>query len=367
MNSRLRIVAVTLALAATAAVSGCSLLSGNFSAVIQPRIVPAAGQNGSENVERDFDFETSKVRLTVPVDRAVYAGSVTAEKSAIFFGKSKPVNWVGDYYRAFVAESHQTAFYGSMAQALHELRQSQGLDSSRYAELVTSMAQQLEYKVDPVNLAPKFPIETFGDGYGDCDDKALLAAALLSRDGYDVAILLFAPEKHVALGIRAPGLDYKNTGYAYVEMTEPSIVGIPAEKLASGVTLESQPTVIRIGSGTGTYGAGSQVEYIVRRMADVRSAEKSLTTEIDAGQAQLKSRQSSLDQERQALQGISDPVAAQAAVQRYNADVRAYNELTAKVNKLIGRYNTLVGAERFFAEHQYARPQVYERLKAIDL
>ena len=113
--------------------------------------------------------------------------------------------------------------------------------------------------------------------------------------------------------------------------------------------------------------AGAQISYIVRRLAEVRAAEKALTTQIDADQAQLKSRQASLDQERQALQGITDPAAAQAAVQRYNADVRAYNQLTAQVNKLIGRYNALVGAERYVAEHQYARPQVYEHLKSVDL
>ncbi len=46
---------------------------------------------------------------------------------------------------------------------------------------------------------PKYPIETLWDGRGDCEDHAILAAAILKRLGYDVA-LLFLPG-HAALGV----------------------------------------------------------------------------------------------------------------------------------------------------------------------
>ena len=176
------------------------------------------------------------------------------------------------YYRAFIDEKHQEPFYASLLEALRTTRQEKGLEDSRYVELVTSMTQSLEYHTDPGSLAPKFPIETFADGFGDCDDKTLLAASLLAREGYDVAVLLFQPEKHVALGIRAPGLDYRGTGYAYVELTQPSLVGKPAEKLANGIQLTSQPEVIKIGEGTKGYGAGEQIQFIVSRLAEMSAA-----------------------------------------------------------------------------------------------
>jgi hypothetical protein len=356
-------------LAGALAVTGCSQLrfGESLSGVIQPAIVPSVTNRGTDVVERDFAFDGSQIRLQVPIDRAVYAGAVGARKSAIFLGEKEPPGWVADYYRAFVDEKHQDAFYGSLGEALHEVQQQQGLDSSEYVELVTSMGQGLEYRVDPGNLAPKFPIETLADGYGDCDDKALLAAAMLARDGYDVAILMFAPEKHVALGIRAPGLDYKNTGYAYVEMTEPSLVGAPAEELSGGTKLTSQPEVIKIGSGEKAYEAGDQIEYIQRRLAQVEAAQKRLGEQIDTETKDLKALEASLAKEKASLQSISDPTALVPAAERYNARVRSYNERVTKLGKVIDRYNALVDALRFVADHQTGRPQVYERLRALEL
>ena len=363
---RAALAAVLAVALVTASLSGCSAPKKPFG-VIEPRIVPSSSELGSRTIARDFAFEDIRVQLSVPVDQAVYAGSETAQKSAIFFGGAQPGDWVPGYYRAFVDESHQTAFYASMAQALHQVRDREHLDAARYVELVTSMVQEMEYRTDPVSLAPKFPIETFGDGYGDCDDKTLLAAGLLSRDGYDVAILLFAPEKHVALGIRAPGLDYKNTGYAYVEMTAPSLVGIPTEKLAGGGGLTSQPVVIKIGRSTGAYTEGAQVDYIRTRLQQLRTTLDEMAKEIAAHQAELAGRRAALETAKQTVQAAADPAAQTAAVRRYNTLVDEYNAFVAKSNAFGERSNALAEAERYVAEHRNARPQVYERLRALAL
>ena len=363
------------ALVVVLASAGCSQLSSSnpfpanpFSGVIEPGIVPALGQTGSKVVERDFAFEGGNVRIKVPVDQAVYQGSASAQKNAIFLGSKSTGGWVADYYRAFIDERHQADFYASLATALHAVRDEKKLDSDRYVELVTSMAQSIEYRVDPGNLAPKFPIETFGDGYGDCDDKALLAASILSRDGYDVAILVFGPEEHVALGIRAEGLDYKHTGYAYVEMTRPSLVGVPAEKLAGNIRLTSQPVVIRIGNGTRSYTAGAQIEYIQQKLLEVRADETRLRGEIATRKADLDSRNAALKTARQALQNSSsNSPSFAAAVQTYNEQVREYDALVAQSNGVIGHYNSLLEGERFAVAHQTARPDVYQHLHDLGL
>jgi hypothetical protein len=44
-----------------------------------------------------------------------------------------------------------------------------------------------------------YPLETLLDGVGDCEDAVILAAALLKRLGYDVALLYYAG--HCALGV----------------------------------------------------------------------------------------------------------------------------------------------------------------------
>lgn len=367
-RGNVRLLALSLAIAAVMA-TGCSRLplGGLIPNVIEPSISPSSAEKGTTSADRSFSFELRRVSLQVPIDAAVYAGSKSAQKSAIFIGGSKPADWVAGYYRAFVAEKHQEPFYATLSTALHSVRDSEKLDSSRYVELVCSMAQELRYQVDPGNLAPKFPIETFGDGYGDCDDKTLLAAALLARDGYDVAILLFTPEKHVSLGIRAPGLDYKQTGYAYVEMTQPSLVGIPPVKLADGTKLTSQPEVIKIGTGDKAFGAGDQITYIQNRLAALRTAETDLRKRVAALNSELQAMQSELDAERSALSGIHDRAQLIAATNTFNSHVAVYNASVAEANRLADRFNALVRIERFVAENQTARPQVYEQLRSARL
>lgn len=355
------------ALALSLAATGCSALPGLTLPTprpIEPSIAPARDVAGSLPVARTFAFETRQVQLTVGVDQAVYAGSGSAQKSAVIFGKA-PADWAADYYRAFANEPHQAAFYAGLRQALHEVRDSEHLDSDQYVELVDAMVQGLEYRTDPTSLTPKFPIETWGDGYGDCDDKGLLAAAILSQDGYDVSLLLFSPEKHLALGIRAPGLDYKGTGYAYVEDTAPSLVGIAPEELSGGIKLTSQPEVIRIGTGTKTYGAASHIGYIQRRLAEVEAAEKSTANEVRSRQSEADARQQSLAEEKAAVlaQVNSDPAAASSAVNAYNEHVREYNDRVAQLRALAERHNALVEVLQFVQNNGNARPQIEQRLR----
>jgi hypothetical protein len=365
----IRVALLSVCVVALLAAGGCSRLTlpGVFSGVIEPSIVPAKDQQGFSTAEHDFDFEGSRVKLRVPVDRAVYAGAKNAEKTTTFIGRSQPADWVGDHYRSFVSETHQEQFFISLLDALHAVRDQQNLSSSRYVELVTSMTQTLEYRIDPVSLAPKFPIETLADGYGDCDDKTLLAAALLARDGYDVAILFFEPEKHVALGIRAPGLEYRNTGYAFAETTLPSLIGVVPEKLAGDITLESKPTVVKIGSGQQGFEAGEQITFIEDRLKKVRKAAEGLSTHIASGNSQLNTVKATLDSARREAESATDPSSAGAVIDRYNRLVKEYNGLVAQVNALVARHNALVEAERYAIENQTARPQIYDRLRRLKL
>ncbi len=104
---------------------------------------------------------------------------------------------------------------------------------------------------------PKYPLETLVEKKGDCEDQAILAAALLTAMGYRVALLVLPI--HVALGVAGfddkPGsrVVHAATGvrYLYAETTAPNWLPgeVPAEfrpYLASG-QFEVLP-VVRSGS-----------------------------------------------------------------------------------------------------------------------
>ena len=90
-----------------------------------------------------------------------------------------------------------------------------------------SFVQNLDYKFDSETNDsleyPRYPLETlFNDGGGgDCEDLSILAASILYRLGYDVA--LFRLPKHMAVGVsldeELSGYDYYTEDYYFLETT----------------------------------------------------------------------------------------------------------------------------------------------------
>ncbi|PKL64683.1 MAG: hypothetical protein CVV32_06260 [Methanomicrobiales archaeon HGW-Methanomicrobiales-3] len=78
-----------------------------------------------------------------------------------------------------------------------------------------AFVQSLPYSKDYVSTGyndyPRYPIETLVDGKGDCEDTAILTAALLKEMNYDV--VLISPPKHMAVGITCT--DCSGTSYSY--------------------------------------------------------------------------------------------------------------------------------------------------------
>jgi hypothetical protein len=130
---------------------------------------------------------------------------------------------VDEFYENLVFDPAEEPFFEALLVALRGLRDRLGLDDSGYAELLTAFVQSLDYEAG--DGQPKHPIAAFADGVGDCDERSALLAGLLAREGYDVCLLLFLEEEHMAVGLRADGIDYRGTGYAYIEATSPSYIG----------------------------------------------------------------------------------------------------------------------------------------------
>jgi hypothetical protein len=91
---------------------------------------------------------------------------------------------------------------------------------------VVAFVQSLPYFKDVASTGydeyPRYPIETLVDNGGDCEDTAILTAALLKEMNYDVVLL--NPPKHMAVGITCPtcsGASFTHNGkkYYYLETT----------------------------------------------------------------------------------------------------------------------------------------------------
>ncbi len=361
--------ALSVALVMALALSGCALASDLRlpSGIVYPSITPAADTAGDRTVSHSFRFEGTNRTVTLDVDESVYLGAKAATKSVVRFRGARADDWLESYYPAFIWEEHQDEFFSDLLSAMRSIRAAEQLDVDRYAELLTVFVQSLPYHTDPVDLEPKFPIETFAETAGDCDDKALLLAGLLAREGYDVAIMLFDAEQHVALGLRVDSPGYRGTGYAFVETTAPGLIGMVPDALDGGIELLSAPHVFPVDGGTTRYGADDQVDVILAGLAVASERAEASSREVERADTELRALGVRVEAEADRL----DELRSAGKTAEYNAAVPGYNALVAEFNRLAEQRNTVadehngwVDLQRFVADNLDDRPAVYRYVTA---
>ncbi|HEX3001661.1 MAG TPA: hypothetical protein VHN82_04745 [Methanoregula sp.] len=259
----------------------------NREGVVPPHIEIQETSVSLPPINYSFPFEKVSISLTGSVNPAVYYGAKAAKKETIVRGNVSNSVWMKDTYLAMMNDPAQDDFYSSIIATFRSIRSQQGLDDDEYLELIVVFIQSMPYESLSLN-PPKFPVETFVDRSGDCDDKSLLLAGILSREGYNVSLLSFPPEAHMAVGVACPGGEYKSTGYAFIETTNHSFVGVPADTLGDNIRLVSDPLVFRVGDGTMPYRRcneslylNSVVDLSEQRVAELTDSINSLKVEMD--------------------------------------------------------------------------------------
>ncbi|MCK9580006.1 MAG: hypothetical protein M0Q92_06090 [Methanoregula sp.] len=290
-----------------------------------PHITPdiSALQSSPVLVTHTFPFEDTNVTISITVNYSVYAGAKKADRDMIIIGNARESN--REFYRSMINDPSEESLFRDLLGQFRAIKAERNLSDDEYLELITVYTQSLPYTV--IADAPaKFPVETVMDTAGDCDDKSLLLAGLLAREGYPVALFLFGPEKHMALGVGSDTFHYKSTGYSYIEATDYSFVGVPSYTLKGNGTLTSDPLIIPISNGTKLYHAGSETSHIDNMSAQAgrRAAEISL----DLRQMPISSRENR-------------------------------SEYVAVFNQL-NRYS---GIHNYVLSHKYDRKGVFEYLK----
>jgi hypothetical protein len=98
---------------------------------------------------------------------------------------------------------------------INQNEETYNLDYYNKIMFVVSMVRQLHYTSDTLvgfDQFSKFPMQTLNDGTGDCEDMAVLAAAILKKMNYDVKLVfldVLNGENHVAIAVF--GEDYAGT------------------------------------------------------------------------------------------------------------------------------------------------------------
>ncbi|MBN2530154.1 MAG: hypothetical protein JXR76_27430 [Deltaproteobacteria bacterium] len=339
------------------------MASGGSTANFYPHIVLDKSHSGKLNVKYRFPFEGSTVRLELKIDKALLAGAQNANKFAVSEEGKTDSDWRERFNMAFIEDTAQAPFLDALHREFIGIAKKLGLDKDRTVELITSFVQHIEYDTSRSDEA-RFPIETFAEKKGDCDDKSRLLVALLIRSSYNVATLHFREENHMAVGIKSNALEYLKTGYAYIESTSPSLIGFPFAQNAN-VKLHTAPSVHRIGKGTQKYTAATDVAYIAKTM-------RQLEKEIEKDQMQLDELNGKCADTAKSVEEMKKRVenAASNSAKDYNKDVKKFNSAVDKYNNLVqkqrkraSQLNKKIEIRNFIAEHAHSRYPTYNQLR----
>jgi len=295
----------------------------------EPHITPI--QTSDEYIKTNtftFQFQDITPTISTHIPSSIYYGAASTNAKTIY----EPYDENEIYYYYFVNDPYQEATYQSILIQTNNYKNMYQLNDDEYLELLSCFVQSIPYHTeDEMN----YPIETLWDQQGDCDDKSMLLAGLLTRAGYEVVLLSFDAEEHMTVGIKTEnGYAYPNSGgYAVIEATDYSYVTEIPENLGDdGIFLTSTPMVIDVGNGTRPYTSGSQVKTILdyQEMAD---------GQIDEYDVQLSNLENQVGFE-------NNPYL-----------INQYNNIVIKTNNLVDTYNMII-------DKPYDRKGVYEKIIA---
>lgn len=262
--------------------------------VSYPHIVPQEG-DAVPKAEHAFRFEGKKYTIAVEVDEQLYWGAVASANRISRIPGETEAEQTAAASRYLAQDPLQAPVIAAVSDQLRAAAKGAGLGRDRYAEFIAKYVQTMPYdfpKLAKADAKNRFPVETLVDGTGVCGDKSILMAALLAHEGYDVALLAFEAENHMAVGIKGPGEHYRESGYLLIESTTPAYVGEIPENFVSGITLTSEALVIPIGTGDLQYQAAKRTAKILAARAGAQPAAKALSN--DAKSQRLTVEQANL-------------------------------------------------------------------------
>jgi hypothetical protein len=128
------------------------------------------------------------------------------------------------------------------------------------AKIAISLVQHLPFNAKRSFQQPSewyYPYETVYGNKGTAADKSLLLAYLLKELEYDT--IVFDYSSSMAVGVKcSPDYDYFNTGYAFIDVTKPTIITYVPDTEYGGGGISPNPRIIHVNEGKRTLDVSSE-------------------------------------------------------------------------------------------------------------
>lgn len=200
--------------------------------------------NGPERFNLSTEGETYNITYTWSYDKQTYSHRAEIPQELFDYYQNKSHDR-RDYAQYAVSE-YDREIISKLANSFSEHGRKYKYSDEEIALNVISFVHTIPYTIDLETTGyeeyPRYPIETLVEG-GDCEDRAILATAILYELGID-SVLILMPD-HMALGLRDNGnfsgqsYLYNDTVYYYAGVTDgESVIGIVSENIT--------PTLLQI-------------------------------------------------------------------------------------------------------------------------
>ena len=147
-------------------------------------------------------------------------------------------------------------------------------NKSEQARIAISFVQLIPYDLESYyadDLHGRFAYEVLHDAKGVCGEKSELLVFLLKELDFDVAIFNFEEENHQAVGIACSSeFDFKNSGYCFVETTQPTIITTVPNNYVGVGELLSTPEIVEFAGEYSLEGV-SREYFDAQRLAELHS------------------------------------------------------------------------------------------------
>ncbi|MDO8871955.1 MAG: PEGA domain-containing protein [Methanoregula sp.] len=177
--------------------------------------------NATPVIERQFTWYTNGQEATITLD-------IPQDLYDYYKGLPHPTSVSSDTFSHYAINERDRQYLHTLVNRLKDASEFKSYRARNDYRNVVAFVQSIAYAddIDPVTRQKteywKYPIETLADGNGDCEDTAILTAALLKEMGYDVAVVLLPEHAAVAVACNnCNGYYYPLDGkrYYYLETT----------------------------------------------------------------------------------------------------------------------------------------------------
>lgn len=152
-------------------------------------------------------------------------------------------NGNSSYFLGYVNDPEQQPYIAALAKAIQEKTPVKD-DQARIA---ISLVQHIPYH-DGTQY--RYPYEVLYNGKGVCGEKSMLLALLLKELGFGSSVFYLLPEDHMTAGIKVSSpYDFRNSGYAFIEATEPYIITDSVTDSLAAFKFTSTLEVTPVGTG----------------------------------------------------------------------------------------------------------------------